>query len=106
MSGLFTHSKYHPILRSFHANISLTKDKDHPLFSIVSPEVKKVEMGAIQHVHDDVEILSPDQFTQFSTDLLLNDTVVVYLQGKGDVKESKLPTTDVNYNVPSTLGGT
>lgn len=105
VSSLWTHSQYHPILRSFNASISLSKEKD-PLFYFESPEVKKAKMGAIQHVHQDVQIVDADAFVEFSKALLLNDTVTTYLQGKGGVKEGHLPQKPVNYNTRSTIGGT
>ncbi|KAF2771318.1 hypothetical protein EJ03DRAFT_38788 [Teratosphaeria nubilosa] len=93
---LHTKSKFHPSLKPFNASIYLP-DSDLALYSLEIPETTAKD-GALEYVDQRVTIVHPDEFTEFSTQLLLNESLSLYLRGQGRLKQSGLPSTSVDWN--------
>ncbi|KAH9836907.1 Protein of unknown function (DUF3712) [Teratosphaeria destructans] len=94
---LHTTSPYHPSLRPFNASIYLPDRPDRALYSFETPETR-AEDGARESVHQRVTLGHPEAFADFSTQLLLNESLTLYLRGHGRLKQGGLPTTEVEWD--------
>lgn len=103
-SSLVTHSSYHPTLRAFNATVYLP-DSDIPLYSFATPEIGTASSGVEEHIFQRVQLPNPDEFARFSVIVAQNETVTLYVKGKGGLKLGALPETHVTYNTPSTISG-
>lgn len=99
-----THSSYHPTLRAFNATVYLP-DSDIPLYSFATPEIGTASSGVEEHIFQRVQLPNPDEFARFSVIVAQNETVTLYVKGKGGLKLGALPETHVTYNTPSTISG-
>jgi hypothetical protein len=93
---LLSDSSQEPTLYAFDASLYLG-DSDKAFSGFTVPETAGSN-GTIAHVKQRVLIGDVDQFTQYTITVLQNETYVLHLKGKGDLKLGGLPKTSVNYD--------
>jgi hypothetical protein len=96
-------SKYHPIIHSFNASLSL--DGQTPFTYITIPEAKS-EAETFVSADQVANFTSLDAFSKYTTTVLAAESFNVHLDGKPSIKLSGLPSMDVNYNKVVTMKGT
>ncbi|PNS15937.1 hypothetical protein CAC42_4338 [Sphaceloma murrayae] len=102
-SFLLTDSSLHPDLDSFDASFYL-EGRQEPFITATIPAIK-AENGTVARIQQRIQITNLAEFTRYTGTLLSAQNFVVYLKGRGGLKQGALPKTNVNYDQRITLSG-
>lgn len=101
-----SHSSNHPILSPFNASLYLLDNATNPAFaSIQTPEIKAGDGVVSQVPLQKVNVTNLYEFTRYVLQTLAANSFKIALRGTGDLKQSVLPTTSVDYDTNITFTG-
>ncbi|KAI4130238.1 MAG: hypothetical protein LQ338_001853 [Usnochroma carphineum] len=101
---LTNHNRYHPRLDAFNASLSVGGSEDKPYAYVELPAVHATDTTTT-HVNQDVQIVNMDAFVDYTTQLLIKDSVDLVIKGRTKLHEMRLPTTTVDYHKTAHLKG-
>lgn len=103
-SVIGNHNRYHPRLDAFNASLSIDGPALRPFAYLQFPAIHATET-ATSYVNQTVEIVNPDEWARYTTQVVNGDEVRVAIQGKTALHEMRNPVTTVDYNKVTVLKG-
>ncbi|KAK2807523.1 hypothetical protein FQN50_005391 [Emmonsiellopsis sp. PD_5] len=101
---IHTTSKYHPVLDSFDADLSLAETLDKPFFSLTVPSIKAHD-GVKVDIKQNIKLQDLDAFTAYSIATLKEESLDVAITGETGLREGALPKTTVQYDKTINMKG-
>lgn len=101
---LGTDSSFHPQFDEWDATV-LIGGSETPFMNLHVPSFK-ADDGTEIHIEQNVDLDNVDAFSEYSTAVMLNETVSLIIRGNPKLQEGQLPKIDVDYDKTITMKGT